>query len=450
MNWLSWLYALRIVVATAGLVLMGRLLSTALAYLSWRAFAYFFIAVVSYAAIGYYRFFPFGAPDNPTLRAFLETTFVVGLAGCLWERVLADRRRRHDAWRLMEKWRTATNLAQKRARELEVLAAVTSGLTATLDLRKVLQAVADRALGLGEADAVIVFVRDRDTGELNHYGVSAAVSQRLLNLPSPRLDGLTAQVAQTGEAAFISQVRQHPSYQDGSYPDLVSMASLPLRLEAEVVGVLNVGYTHSHEFDDDEIHLLHALADAAALAVRNAALHDHITNLAVTDELTGLPNRRRFLECLRAETQRARRYGRPLTLMMVDLDRLKQINDQYGHAAGDAMLRGLAHSLSASVRGTDVPARLGGDEFAVLLPETPRDAALIIAERIRASVAKFRAEVDGALISSTVSIGLAGGDAGDLPDVPSFMHLADDALYKSKTAGRNTVTPTDITPPGQD
>jgi len=254
---------------------------------------------------------------------------------------------------------------------------------------------------------------------------------------------LTVAVAKSGQAAFIPDTQSHPLYADGSYPDLRSIASLPLRFEDEVVGILNVGYTRAHEFDDEEVRLLSTLADSAAIMVHNAAMHDHIVKLAVTDELTGLANRRRFLEVLRSEMHRARRYERSLTLLMVDLDRLKQINDQYGHAAGDAMLRGVAQCMRSNVRDTDVPARLGGDEFAVLLPETPGAAAVAIAERIRTGVENSSVVVDGVTIRGTVSVGLVSRGPGDLHDLPSFIHLADDALYKAKTSGRNAVTALD-------
>jgi diguanylate cyclase (GGDEF)-like protein len=125
---------------------------------------------------------------------------------------------------------------------------------------------------------------------------------------------------------------------------------------------------------------------------------------------------------------------------MIDLDRLKQINDQYGHAGGDAMLRGVADGLRSSLRQTDVPARLGGDEFAVLLPETGREDALAIAGRIRAYVETFRTTVNEDEIFSTVSIGLVSRNAGELTDLPSLIRLADEALYKAKSEGRNAIT----------
>ncbi len=428
------------VVSLAGVVLMGQLTLRAHAYRSWRALAFWGLAVSAF--IGATTFHVF-IPGNLTAAQILDTLFTIGIVGVLWENVIADQQRHKDSQKLMEQWRLASNLALRRNRELEILSEITRELTSSLNLREVLQAVVDRALRIGDADAVTVYVINRDTGELTDYHVTASHHERLLKLPLPREKGLTATVIKTGQAAYIDDVRRHALYLDKPYPDLLAIASLPMRFEDSTVGVMNVGYTRAHQFDDAEMRLLNSLADAAALAVHNAALHERITKLAVTDELTGLANRRRFMEAVRHEMQRARRYDRPLTLVMVDLDRLKQINDQNGHAAGDAMLRGVAQCLRASVRDTDLPARLGGDEFAVLLPETSGEPAVMIAERIRVSVQNFSTVVNDVTIQSTVSIGLVSREAGELQDLPTLIHLADDALYKSKTSGRNSVTAID-------
>jgi diguanylate cyclase (GGDEF)-like protein len=439
-DWL--LTILRALVATVGLVIVVRLVLASYVYLSTRVFAFLGLAVLSYLLIGFFRFV--GPLVGLTLDAgwvsFLEILYAVGIVGCLWEQMRADQKRYSDSQKLMEQWRQASNLANKQANELAIFSEISRELASSLDLREVLEALVERGLRLGDADAVTVFVRNRETGELTDYRVTAAARDELKHLPPPRPDGLTNSVARSGEAAFIGDARTHPLYADGAYPDLCSIASLPLRFEGEVVGVMNMGYIRPHQFDDEEIRLFSTLADAAAVTVNNAAMHERILRLAVTDDLTGLANRRRFLEVLRSEMHRARRYGRPLTLLMVDLDRLKQINDQYGHAAGDAMLRGVAQCMRSNVRDTDLPARLGGDEFAVLFPETSGEAAVAIAERIRASVENFSVAVDDATVSSTVSIGLVSRSPGDLHDLPSFIRLADDALYRSKIMGRNAVT----------
>jgi diguanylate cyclase (GGDEF)-like protein len=442
-------FLLRMGFGLAGLYFIGRLIATSSAYRSWRTYAFFGLALICFALILAFRLSAALGLDLSTtyIPQITDVLFVLGVVGVLYEAVVSDQRRLHDSHRLIDQWRRASGLAEQRLHELEILAAINRKLAASLELRDVLQSVVDQALELGDADGVAIFVRDPDTGVLADYRVTASASERFRTLPTPRSTGVTAEVARSGEAAFITNAQRHPLFANGAYPELNAIASLPLLLKGQVVGVLNVGYARPYQFEDSAIRMLKALADAAALAVHNAELHERIRKQAVTDELTGLVNRRRFLESLRAEILRARRYGHPMALLMVDLDRLKQINDHYGHAGGDAMLRGVAQCMRLAVRVTDVPARLGGDEFAVLMPETKREAALAVAERIRASVEEFRAQVDGVEISSTVSIGLISREAGYLQDLPSFIHMADEALYKSKTSGRNTITAWDVPAP---
>lgn len=427
-------FLLRLGFGVVALGLAARLLLVAAAYRSWQTYLYFAVTVAAFALLTALRL---GWTElGDAWPAVADIAFVIGIVGVLLEAWRSDQRRLHDLRRLMDQRRQAIQLAEARLHELELLAAVNRELAASLNLNHVLQVVVGKAREFGRADGVSIFVRDADTGTLIDPHIVAAAG----DLPPPRPAGLTQQVADSGEAVFITNVRTHPLFTDGAYPQLVAIASLPLKVGLAVTGVMNVGYNRPFEFEDGTRRLLDALAEAAALAVQNADQHERIRRQAVTDELTGLNNRRRFLDVLRGEMARARRYGHPLSLLMVDLDRLKQINDEHGHAAGDAMLRGVAQCLRASLRATDVPARLGGDEFAVLMPETAGESALVVAERIRAAVENFRTTVDGQEIHSTVSIGLMSRAVGHLQDLPSFIHKADDALYRSKTGGRNRVS----------
>lgn len=166
-------------------------------------------------------------------------------------------------------------------------------------------------------------------------------------------------------------------------------------------------------------------------------LQDNLENLANTDALTGLPNRRYFLEHLNIENYRHERYGRPLSVMMLDLDHFKRINDNYGHVVGDEALHLFAETLCACLRAEDVPARMGGEEFAVLLPESGREAVWLVAERIRSQVADLRLPVGADRLQFTVSIGVA--EVGGHEDVLAILRRADGALYEAKAAGRNRV-----------
>ena len=161
---------------------------------------------------------------------------------------------------------------------------------------------------------------------------------------------------------------------------------------------------------------------------------DRLTRLSETDALTGLINARGLYERLRRELARARRYGTPLALGVLDLDGLKIIHDRFGHRAGDEALRHCAEVVRSELRETDVGARWGGDEFAILAPDTSREAALTLAERIRELIAR-RATASSAL---SVSLGVAMLESATL-DADALMHAADAAMYDAKLQGRNRV-----------
>ncbi|MET0963533.1 MAG: diguanylate cyclase [Noviherbaspirillum sp.] len=156
------------------------------------------------------------------------------------------------------------------------------------------------------------------------------------------------------------------------------------------------------------------------------------------DHLTGIANRRTFFEAAELELERWRRFPRPLSLITIDADFFKKINDNWGHPAGDEVLRNLALTLAATVREIDVVARLGGEEFAALLPSTDLDGALMLAERFRSAVEGQRVRAGEHQISYTVSIGVAAMDS-QVTGVDHLLKLADSALYAAKNAGRNRV-----------
>jgi diguanylate cyclase (GGDEF)-like protein len=166
--------------------------------------------------------------------------------------------------------------------------------------------------------------------------------------------------------------------------------------------------------------------------------HERLRELTNSDPLTGSYNRRYFMEKLRAELERADRYGTPFSVAFVDIDDFKKINDRYGHLGGDEVLKGVAEACLAHVRQIDVFARIGGEEFAVLLPQTAGDDARQLMERLRACVAKLRVDVADAAVCVTVSIGLAS-HTGQIREINALMRLADEALYQAKRQGKNQV-----------
>lgn len=181
----------------------------------------------------------------------------------------------------------------------------------------------------------------------------------------------------------------------------------------------------------------------AAIGQLRTVMHEHaqtrlaLEQLASTDALTGLDNRRHFMQLAALEFERARRHERPVAVALADLDHFKQINDRYGHAAGDAALRAFADLVRATLRHADLACRYGGEEFAFVFPETTPAEALVLAERLRHALSVHSVELaDGRRLQFSLSVGIADGDGRSLEEALS---CADDALYRAKAVGRNRV-----------
>ncbi len=160
--------------------------------------------------------------------------------------------------------------------------------------------------------------------------------------------------------------------------------------------------------------------------------------MAMTDALTGLENRRSFFARGGEEIKRARRYQLPLSLLLLDVDEFKRVNDTYGHDIGDLVLQCIAHTLKESIREIDILARLGGEEFAILLPNTQAEAAAMLGERLRSSIEKETCACKGQNTRVTVSVGVAAHHADTL-DLDTLLRNADQAMYRAKSLGRNRV-----------
>jgi diguanylate cyclase (GGDEF)-like protein len=211
----------------------------------------------------------------------------------------------------------------------------------------------------------------------------------------------------------------------------------PLTLELDATTRLLL-FPPEDGFSKETRTLAEWLASQAAVALDNARLHDIVQRQAITDDLTGLVNRRRFIEALESEVERARSFGSPLTIVLADLDNFKQVNDEFGHHGGDVVLRAFADLIRSHVRDVDVSGRIGGEEFAILLPETDGAGASRVAERMRSSLNEVAIPLsDGASIHVASSFGvasLAPGQSGD-----DLLRAADAALYRAKDEGKNRV-----------
>ena len=216
----------------------------------------------------------------------------------------------------------------------------------------------------------------------------------------------------------------------------------PLRLElarADEAGeeVELLLYPPAGGFDRRTVALAETLRAQAAVALENARLHRIVQVQAITDELTGLANRRFFRDALETELLRAERFENPLSVIVADLDDFKLVNDRYGHHAGDEVLKAFAEVLRGRVRGVDLAARLGGEEFAVLLPETGAEGAEALAESLRQAISDLVVPFDSSEIRVTVSFGVAAFPQTHTAD--DLLNAADSALYRAKRQGKDRV-----------
>ncbi len=219
---------------------------------------------------------------------------------------------------------------------------------------------------------------------------------------------------------------------------------IPTMRGGRVVSILGVG-NKPFDYNEQDIKLVSYIADIVWTIVEHKQaeerihqLNNRLERLAMTDELTGLANRRSFFLQGEAEIQRVLRYPAPLSLLMLDIDRFKSINDTYGHAVGDLILQRIADTLRVHIRETDVVARLGGEEFGILLLCTQAAGAVELAERLRLAVEQESYEFQGQRIRATISVGVAEYRS-DMPDLDAVLHKADAAMYQAKSQGRNQV-----------
>lgn len=318
-------------------------------------------------------------------------------------------------------------------------------LAHTHDLGGILDVVLETAIGSVQATSGVIMFLDADHN-LTVRARHGAVAERLPGDGRVAVGkGITGGVAKTGEPVR-GVVGDGPGLRaDPAEPAARTVIAVPLKQSGRIVGVLalydkspsDIETTSEAQFTEHDLEALLTFVGQASVAVDNVLLHQEAQRLSLTDPLTGLWNYRYLTLALGHEIERATRFGRPLTVLMLDLDRFKQINDRHGHQIGDAVLIELAARMRTEIREVDTLARYGGEEFVVVLPETDADGAARTAERL-GSVIRSSTFCQGTAheLPVTASLGVAvfpdhGGDASQL------LRSADNALYVAKADGRD-------------
>jgi len=255
-------------------------------------------------------------------------------------------------------------------------------------------------------------------------------------------EGACGYAAGTVKAVYIPDTSQSEIFvARGTRPRGGALLSIPMIHKERLLGVLNFERAEIASFDAGEIELFTAVTDQVAMAVQNAKLHHETVELSITDALTGLPNRRHLFARLELEVARAQRFGTGLSMLMVDIDHFKKLNDNAGHRAGDKTLREVSERMRVLIRKVDTLGRYGGEEFALVLPQVSKAEALEVAEKLRQAVAENEfthgPSQPGAKVTISVGVATLPEDADSLE---RLVDCADSALYASKRGGRNLVS----------
>ncbi len=369
-----------------------------------------FIVSVMFGVFNYFRLFGFELDVNIEQFLTLSLFFIVAIFYVFLSKLLTDDARLSN--RMMEENRIA-----------EVMVEITKALSSSLNSDDVLFAIAYRLREVLEAEECSIVRIDPKTG----------VAQFMVKS------------SESGDGNIDIDLEQYPvlkqSYESRKLlfmPDAkpCGLLAVPMVAQDSVLGLIYIRSTKlSPMLSETSVRFFEVMASTAANAFRNAQLFEEVEHRARTDFLTGLPNHRFFQTTLSIELGRAQRHNHPLSLFIIDLDFLKEVNDRFGHPSGDLVIRTIAETIRSTCREIDFAARYGGEEFTVILPETPLNGAIQLADRIRERIA---AQQFPGIGSITASIGVSNYPVNALSK-EDLIRVADQALYVAKNGGRDRV-----------
>lgn len=326
----------------------------------------------------------------------------------------------------------------QRMQELEALRETMNDISSELELSRVLTAIVRRVLallGAGECEVALV---DQDSRKLRIV-VSYNRDKDYTGLEMEDGEGIMGRATQTRRTVIIEDYATWEGRSPQFEPVHRTVICVPLLYNQELLGAISVGADPDlKKFDLRDIRMIEMFSQQAAIAIHNARLFSEVQRLAVTDALTGIYNRRAFFDRARQEYNRSVRYGHRISVIMLDVDHFKVINDRFGHAAGDEALRTIANLCTSNLRACDILGRYGGEEFTILVPETPLNGALSIAQRLCDQIAAISISSERGVIRVTASIGVAEM-CEETSGLDELIDRADQALYRAKQSGRNRV-----------
>jgi diguanylate cyclase (GGDEF)-like protein len=333
---------------------------------------------------------------------------------------------------------------RRRNDELETMVELGKALTATLDQGEVLNAVMISVCQTIKASSWSLLLLDERSQELVFEVVVSPAAERQKGKRLPAGQGVAGWVATHGQSLLLPDVQQDErfcgDYAQKSAMTTRSIACVPLKSADCIIGVIELINPFDEGFVDEDLLLLATIADFAAIAIENARNYQRLQKLVITDDLTGLYNARHMAEVIEIEVERAGRYNKELSLVFIDLDFFKTVNDTRGHLVGSLLLSEFGDFLRKNIRKIDFAARYGGDEFVLVLPETPKAGALTLCNNLLDGLRQhlFLADAGLAPVQQNASLGIATFPE-DAATKDELVNKADQAMYFVKANSRNAV-----------
>ncbi|MCL2761243.1 MAG: sensor domain-containing diguanylate cyclase [Desulfuromonadales bacterium] len=318
-------------------------------------------------------------------------------------------------------------------------------LASSKNIEEIFERVSFYIKGLLNPDLWVLFLREGEKDEMKPVLIASHGSENVEDIRVSFGEGFAGWVAENGKSLIVKDVNKDERLTDvysKLFPTVKgTLLSVPIKVYDDIFGVIELASdSKQYTFNNYDKRLLEIIADFSGIAISNIRSKEKVENLVITDDLTGLYNSRYFYEQIEYEIERSKRSNFPLSLIFFDLDNFKKVNDSYGHLVGSRFLKEIGIVVQQNIRKTDKASRYGGDEFVLILPETDKKGAVILANKLCNAVREFTFDI-GKLehIGLTASFGIATFP-DDADSIIDLIGTADKEMYKVKYSGRNGVS----------